>query len=127
MGIASPRIREARNDTLWQPRLRALLASALSLLRALRGEPSIAGGPKEDVGGRARPGHDDKKTRADWRVSRSNSTPTKSSWKRAMMAKRSLSELRDEMRAVARGEREASPLPAGSLLGTLSSQGNLDL
>jgi len=43
------------------------------------------------------------------------------------MAKRSLSELRDEMRAVARGEREASPLPAGSLLGTLSSQGNLDL
>jgi predicted transcriptional regulator len=43
------------------------------------------------------------------------------------MTKKSLSELREEMRAVARGEREASPLPAGSLLGTLSSQGNLDL
>lgn len=43
------------------------------------------------------------------------------------MAKKSLAELRDEMRAVVRGEREASPLPAGALLGTLSSQGNLDL
>ena len=43
------------------------------------------------------------------------------------MTKKSLSELREEMRAVARGEREASPLPAGALLGTLSSQGNLDL
>lgn len=43
------------------------------------------------------------------------------------MTKKSLSELREEMRAVARGERQASPLPAGALLGTLSSQGNLDL
>ncbi|HXT79556.1 MAG TPA: MarR family transcriptional regulator [Acetobacteraceae bacterium] len=31
------------------------------------------------------------------------------------------------MRAVARGERRASPIPAGALLGVLSSQGNLDL
>ena len=43
------------------------------------------------------------------------------------MTKKSLSELREEMRAVARGERQASPMPAGALLGTLSSQGNLDL
>ena len=43
------------------------------------------------------------------------------------MTKKSLSDLREEMRAVARGERQASPLPAAALLGTLSSQGNLDL
>src|SRR4051812_25820923 len=43
------------------------------------------------------------------------------------MAKTSLIELREEMRAVARGEREASSMPAGAVLGTLSSQGNLDL
>lgn len=41
--------------------------------------------------------------------------------------KRSLTDLRDEMRAVARGERRASPLPARALLSVLSSQGNLDL
>jgi predicted transcriptional regulator len=43
------------------------------------------------------------------------------------MTKKSLSELREEMRGVARGERQASALPAGALLGILSSQGNLDL
>jgi hypothetical protein len=32
------------------------------------------------------------------------------------MVKRSLNDLRDEMRAVARGERAPSPLPAGKLL-----------
>jgi predicted transcriptional regulator len=43
------------------------------------------------------------------------------------MTKKALSELREEMRAVARGEHEASPLPAGALLGPLSPRGNLDL
>lgn len=43
------------------------------------------------------------------------------------MTKKSLGDLREEMRAVARGEREPAPLPAGALLGALSSQGNLDL
>ena len=43
------------------------------------------------------------------------------------MTKRSLADLREEMRAVARGEREASPLPAAAVLGALSSPGNLDL
>ena len=43
------------------------------------------------------------------------------------MAKMSLNKLRDEMRAVARGEREASELPAGSVLTVLSSPGNLEL
>jgi predicted transcriptional regulator len=37
------------------------------------------------------------------------------------MAKRSLNDLRDEMRAVARGERAPSPLPAGELLNVLAS------
>jgi predicted transcriptional regulator len=37
-----------------------------------------------------------------------------------MMAKRSLNDLRDEMRAVARGERKPSPLLAGELLNVLS-------
>ena len=44
-----------------------------------------------------------------------------------MMAKRSLIELREEMRAVARGDREASALPAGALLDVLSVPENLDL
>jgi predicted transcriptional regulator len=43
------------------------------------------------------------------------------------MTKTPLTELREEMRAVARGERAASPLPAASLLGALSSPGNLEL
>jgi predicted transcriptional regulator len=43
------------------------------------------------------------------------------------MAKISLATLREEMRAVARGDREISPLPAADVLGALSSQGNLDL
>ena len=36
------------------------------------------------------------------------------------MTRRSLTELREEMRAVARGERQASPLPAAPLLAALS-------
>jgi predicted transcriptional regulator len=36
------------------------------------------------------------------------------------MARKSLTELREEMRAVARGERRASPLPAAPLLAALS-------
>jgi len=43
------------------------------------------------------------------------------------MTKMSLNSLRDEMRAVARGERQASELPAGSVLIALSSSGNLEL
>jgi predicted transcriptional regulator len=38
------------------------------------------------------------------------------------MTKRSLNELRDELRAVARGERSASPLPAAPVLAALSSE-----
>ncbi len=38
------------------------------------------------------------------------------------MARKSLSELREEMRAVARGERKASPLPAAPLLAALSRE-----
>lgn len=38
------------------------------------------------------------------------------------MARRSLTELREEMRAVARGERKASPLPAAPLLAALSRE-----
>jgi predicted transcriptional regulator len=36
------------------------------------------------------------------------------------MARKPISELREEMRAVARGERKASPLPAAKLLSTLT-------
>ncbi|MEO8715813.1 MAG: helix-turn-helix domain-containing protein [Acetobacteraceae bacterium] len=43
------------------------------------------------------------------------------------MTKVSLTQLREEMRAVARGEREASALPAVAVLGVLSSPGNLEL
>ena len=42
------------------------------------------------------------------------------------MARKSLTELREEMRAVARGERRASPLPAAPLLAALS-RGALEL
>jgi predicted transcriptional regulator len=38
------------------------------------------------------------------------------------MARKSLTELREEMRAVARGARKASPLPAASLLAALSRE-----
>lgn len=38
------------------------------------------------------------------------------------MTRKSLSELREEMRAVARGERNASPLPAAPLLAALSRE-----
>jgi predicted transcriptional regulator len=38
------------------------------------------------------------------------------------MARKSLSELREEMRAVARGERKASSLPAAPLLAALSRE-----
>ena len=38
------------------------------------------------------------------------------------MARKSLRELREEMRAVARGERKASPLPAAPLLAALSRE-----
>lgn len=43
------------------------------------------------------------------------------------MTKVSLAQLREEMRAVVRGERAASPLPAVSVLSALSSPGNLEL
>jgi predicted transcriptional regulator len=43
------------------------------------------------------------------------------------MATRSLADLREEMRGVARGERQASPLPAAAVLQVLSSPENLDL
>lgn len=39
------------------------------------------------------------------------------------MKRTSLASLREEMRAVARGEREASPRPAGQLLAALSPEG----
>lgn len=42
------------------------------------------------------------------------------------MTRKSLSELQEEMRAVARGERNASPLPAAPLLAALSREA-LDL
>jgi predicted transcriptional regulator len=42
------------------------------------------------------------------------------------MKRRSLNDLREEMRAVARGERQASPLPAAPLLAALSKEA-LDL
>lgn len=42
------------------------------------------------------------------------------------MARKSLTELREEMRAVARGERRAAPLPAAPLLTALSREA-LDL
>lgn len=38
------------------------------------------------------------------------------------MTRKSLNELRDEMRAVVRGERKASPLPAAPLLAALSRE-----
>jgi predicted transcriptional regulator len=44
-----------------------------------------------------------------------------------MMAKRSLNDLRDEMRAVARGERKPSPLPAGEVLNVLASAEHREL
>jgi predicted transcriptional regulator len=43
-----------------------------------------------------------------------------------MMTRKSLNELREEMRGVARGERKASPLPAAPLLAALSREA-LDL
>ncbi len=43
------------------------------------------------------------------------------------MAKRSLNDLRDEMRAVARGERKPSPLPARELLNVLASAEHREL
>ena len=43
------------------------------------------------------------------------------------MSKKSLIELREEMRAVARGEREASALPASEVLSVLSAPENMDL
>ena len=43
------------------------------------------------------------------------------------MTTKSLHDLREEMRSVARGEREVPPLPASAMLSTLSSPGNLDL
>lgn len=43
------------------------------------------------------------------------------------MTTKSLRDLREEMRSVARGEREPAPLPASAMLSTLSSPGNLDL
>jgi predicted transcriptional regulator len=43
------------------------------------------------------------------------------------MTTKSLRDLREEMRSVARGEREAPPLPAAAMLSTLSSPGNLEL
>jgi len=42
------------------------------------------------------------------------------------MTRKSLTELREEMRSVARGERRAAPLPAAPLLAALSSE-SLDL
>src|SRR5437764_12131091 len=42
------------------------------------------------------------------------------------MTRKSLTELREEMRAVARGEQKAAPLPAAPLLATLS-RGALEL
>lgn len=43
------------------------------------------------------------------------------------MTMKSLRDLREEMRSVARGEREVPPLPAAAMLSTLSSPGNLEL
>jgi len=43
------------------------------------------------------------------------------------MTRTPLNQLRDEMLAVARGKRDAAPLPVRALLGTLSSQGNFEL
>ena len=43
------------------------------------------------------------------------------------MTKIPLSQLREEMRAVARGTRDAGPLPTRALLGILSSEGNFEL
>lgn len=43
------------------------------------------------------------------------------------MTTKSLRDLREEMRSVARGEREVPPLPAAAVLSTLSSPGNLEL
>jgi predicted transcriptional regulator len=43
------------------------------------------------------------------------------------MTTKSLRDLREEMRSVARGEREPAPLTASAMLSTLSSPGNLDL
>jgi hypothetical protein len=42
------------------------------------------------------------------------------------MKRKSLNDLKEEMRAVARGERKASPLPAAPLLAALSKEA-LDL
>ena len=38
------------------------------------------------------------------------------------MTRKSLNDLRDEMRSVARGSKQAAPLPAGPLLAALSSE-----
>src|SRR6185312_8972720 len=46
---------------------------------------------------------------------------------RPTMTTTSLRNLREEMRSVARGDREVPPLPAAAVLATLSSPGNLDL
>jgi DNA-binding transcriptional ArsR family regulator len=48
-------------------------------------------------------------------------TEERQSWKwKTTMTRTSLTELREEMRGVARGERQASPLPAAPLLAALS-------
>lgn len=43
------------------------------------------------------------------------------------MTTKSLRDLREELRSVARGEREVPPLPAAAMLSTLSSPGSLEL
>lgn len=43
------------------------------------------------------------------------------------MTTKSLRDLREKMRSVARGERDVPPLPAAAMLSTLSSPGNLEL
>jgi predicted transcriptional regulator len=43
------------------------------------------------------------------------------------MSTKSLNDLREEMRSVARGDSKAPPLPAATMLSTLSSPGNLEL
>ena len=43
------------------------------------------------------------------------------------MTTKSLHDLREEMRSVARGEREVPPLPAAAVLSALASPGNLEL
>jgi len=52
-----------------------------------------------------------------------NGWSVRSAWRRrTTMARKALTELREEMRAVARGERKATPLPAAPLLAALSRE-----